>query len=429
MRIAILDDYQNVALESADWSGLQKDCEIISFTDHLDDRDALAARLSDFEIVGIMRERTPFPRDLIEQLPKLQLLVTTGMRNAAIDLVAAREHGIVVAGTSSSGRSTLELTFGLMLALTRNIAAEDAAMRGGGWQSTIGGELKGKTLGVLGLGRIGIPVSEVARAFGMSVIAWSENLTAQRARECNVDYAGKEELLAAADIISIHLVLSDRTRGLIGADAFGAMKRSALLINTARGPICTSCAVPWSIRIAACLRTWSRSMRPPYRFRTVKDPTPGGQGRSRQGKMRIAGAVELSPEGEPRRIRLAPIGDFSARSLHAFVAGTSAPGARVITDGWSGYPGLPDHDHQPKVVGATPAHLVLIWIHRVFSNLKRWALGTFHGLRRAHLRRYLDEFVFRWNRRRHTATAFDTLLGIGTRLRPADYRDIVGQRV
>ena len=164
-------------------------------------------------------------------------------------------------------------------------------------------------------------------------------------------------------------------------------------------------------------------------FRTVKDPTTGGQGRSRQGKMRIAGAVELSPEGEPRRIRLAPIGDFSARSLHAFVAGTSAPGARVITDGWSGYPGLPDHDHQPKVVGATPAHLVLIWIHRVFSNLKRWALGTFHGLRRAHLHRYLDEFVFRWNRRRHTATAFDTLLGIGARLRPAGYRDIVGQRV
>ena len=128
-------------------------------------------------------------------------------------------------------------------------------------------------------------------------------------------------------------------------------------------------------------------------FRTAKDPATGGQGRSPQGKMRIAGAVELSPEGEPRRIRLAPIGDFSARSLRAFVAGTSAPGARVISDGWSGYCGLPDHDHQPKVVGATPAHLVLTWIHRVFSNLKRWALGTFHGLRRAHLRRYLDEFV------------------------------------
>ena len=141
-----------------------------------------------------------------------------------------------------------------------------------------------------------------------------------------------------------------------------------------------SCAVPWSIRIAACdLIEIDEATLP---VRTAKDPATGGQGRSPQGKMRIAGAVELSPEGEPRRIRLAPIGDFSARSLRAFVAGTSAPGARVITDGWSGYCGLPDHDHQSKVVGATPAHLVLTWIHRVFSNLKRWALGTFHGLRR-----------------------------------------------
>ena len=163
-------------------------------------------------------------------------------------------------------------------------------------------------------------------------------------------------------------------------------------------------------------------------LRTKQEPPTGGQGRSPQGKMRIAGAVELSPEGEPRRIRLAPIGDFSACSLHAFVAGTSAPGARVITDGWSGYGGLSDHDHAPKIVGTTSAHLVLRWSHRVFSNLKRWALGTFHGLRRPHLRRYLDEFVFRWNRRRHTATAFDALLGIGTRLQPAGYRDIVEQR-
>ena len=142
----------------------------------------------------------------------------------------------------------------------------------------------------------------------------------------------------------------------------------------------------------------------------------------------IAGAVKLSPEGEPCRIRLAPIGDFSARSLRAFVAGTPAPGARVMAEGWRGYCGLPDHDRQPRVVGATPAHLVL-WIHRVFSNLKRRALGTCHGLRRAHLRRYLDEGVFRWNRRRHTATAFDTPLGIGTRLRPADCRDSAGQHV
>ena len=161
----------------------------------------------------------------------------------------------------------------------------------------------------------------------------------------------------------------------------------------------------------------------PLPFRTARDPATGGQGRSPQGKMRIAGAVELSPEGEPCRIRLAPIGDFSARRLRAFVAGTPAPGARVMAEGWRGYCGLPDHDRQPRVVGATPAPLVLTWIHRVFSNLKRRALGTCHGLRRAHLRRYLDECVFRWNRRRHTATAFDTPLGIGTRLRPADCRD------
>ena len=180
--------------------------------------------------------------------------------------------------------------------------------------------------------------------------------------------------------------------------------------------------------IAACLRTWSKSMRPRCRCARSKSRPPAGKAAARKARCGIAGAVELSPEGEPRRIRLAPIGDFSACSLHAFVAGTSAPGARVITDGWSGYGGLSDHDHAPKIVGTTSAHLVLRWSHRVFSNLKRWALGTFHGLRRPHLRRYLDEFVFRWNRRRHTATAFDALLGIGTRLQPAGYRDIVEQR-
>lgn len=237
MRIAILDDYQSVALESADWSALQSDCEIVSFSDHLDDRAALIDRLSDFDIVGIMRERTAFPRDLIERLPRLQLLVTTGMRNAAIDVAAANDQGVVVSGTSSSGRSTLELTFGLMLALSRNIATEHAAMRDGGWQSTIGGELKGKTLGVLGLGRIGVPVCEIANAFGMEVIAWSENLTADRAHECGAAYTTKDALLASADIISIHLVLSDRTRGLIGPQEFAAMKPTAFLINTARGPI------------------------------------------------------------------------------------------------------------------------------------------------------------------------------------------------
>lgn len=169
-------------------------------------------------------------------------------------------------------------------------------------------------------------------------------------------------------------------------------------------------------------------------LRRRDDPPAGGQGRSAQGKMRVAGAVELSPEGRPRRIRLAPIQDFSAASLRPFVARVAAPGAVVITDGWSGYLGLPDHAHTPKVIGQMAAHVVLRWTHRVFANLKRWGLGVFHGLRRQHLRRqhlrrYLDEFVFRWNRRRHTAAAFDTLLGIGARLMPATHRDFVEQRV
>ncbi len=164
-------------------------------------------------------------------------------------------------------------------------------------------------------------------------------------------------------------------------------------------------------------------------LRRKDDPPAGGQGRSAQGKMFVAGAVELSPDGKPRRIRLAPIADFSAATLTPFVAGVAAPGARVVTDGWSGYAGLPDHVHDARVVGRMAAHVVLKWTHRVFSNLKRWALGTFHGLRRQHLKRHLDEFVFRWNRRRHTAAAFDTLLGIGARLAPATARDFVEQRV
>lgn len=164
-------------------------------------------------------------------------------------------------------------------------------------------------------------------------------------------------------------------------------------------------------------------------LRRRNDPPAGGQGRSPVGKMLVAGAVELSPGGHPRRIRLAAIRDFSAASLRPFVGSVAAPGATVVTDGWSGYLGLPDHGHAPKVVGKMAAHVVLRWTHRVFANLKRWGLGVFHGLRRPHLHRYLDEFVFRWNRRRHTASAFDTLLGIGARLEPATSRDFVEQRV
>ena len=162
--------------------------------------------------------------------------------------------------------------------------------------------------------------------------------------------------------------------------------------------------------------------------RTKTDPISGGRGRSGIGKLLVAGAVELSAEGQPRRIRLAPIADFSAATLGAFVTAAATPGATVITDGWRGYGGLDRHDHRPKTIGKMAAHVVMKWVHRVFSNLKRWALGTFHGFRRAHLQRYLDEFVFRWNRRRHTQAAFDTLLGIATRRQPATYRDVVDQR-
>jgi len=166
-------------------------------------------------------------------------------------------------------------------------------------------------------------------------------------------------------------------------------------------------------------------------LRRKHDPLDHGRGRGRSavGKMLVAGAVELSPEGEPRRIRLAAIADFSAPTLTAFVDGAAAPGAKVITDGWKGYADLPRHEHVPKTIGAMAAHVVMKGVHRVFSNLKRWALGTFHGFRRAHLRRYLDEYVFRWNRRRHTRAAFDSLLGLATRLPPATYRDVVDQQV
>ena len=237
MRIAILDDYQNIALDLADWTRLPADCDIVSFNDHIGDLDELVSRLIDAEIICIMRERTPFPRELMARLPNLRLLVTTGMRNAAVDFSAAHDLGVVVSGTGSAGGSTLELTFGLMLALSRHIHTEHAAMREGRWQSTVGSELKGKTLGLLGLGRIGAPVAKVAQAFEMSVVGWSQNLTIDQAEACGVRYVDKDELFRTADIVSIHLVLSDRTRGLIGVEELSAMKSSALLINTARGPI------------------------------------------------------------------------------------------------------------------------------------------------------------------------------------------------
>jgi phosphoglycerate dehydrogenase-like enzyme len=251
-RVAVLDDYQGVALAMADWRVLPRDCEVRVFRDHLSDRDAVARRLRDFEIVTCMRERTPFPRDLLERLPNLRLLVTTGMRNAAIDVEAATSLGILVCGTAGGPESPpAELTWGLILALARHIPVEDAATRRGSWGTTIGLSLEGRVLGVLGLGRLGAAVARVGVAFQMSVIAWSHNLTAERAAQCGATLVPRDELMARSDIVTIHVQLSERTRGLIGRRELGLMKPTAYLVNTARGPIVDEPALVEALRTRA----------------------------------------------------------------------------------------------------------------------------------------------------------------------------------
>ena len=237
IRIAILEDYQNVALEMADWSPLAGRADITVFNDHLSNLDEIVDRLLPFDVVCLMRERTPLPRAVIERLPRLKLIASTGTRNAAIDMDAAAERGIVVAHTGYDGRSTVEMTWALILACVRQVALENAHLRAGGWQRTLGDGLHGKTLGVLGLGNIGSEVARIGLAFGMDVIAWSQNLTPDKAHACGVRLASKDELLRNADILTIHLVLSQRTKGLVGAAELRAMKPSARLINTSRGPI------------------------------------------------------------------------------------------------------------------------------------------------------------------------------------------------
>lgn len=235
-RVAILDDYQDVARRLADWKSLP--AEVVVFRDHLADESKVADRLADFDVVVAMRERTPFPRSLFERLPRLRLLVTTGMRNASIDLRAAADRGVVVSGTAGLPSPTAELTWALILALVRHVPREDRATREGRWQETLGTTLKGRTLGVLGLGQLGSRVARVGKAFEMDVIAWSQNLTAERATAVGATLAGsRDELLVRADIVTIHLVLSDRTRGLVGARELGLMRPTAYLVNTSRGPI------------------------------------------------------------------------------------------------------------------------------------------------------------------------------------------------
>ncbi len=237
-RVAVLDDYQRAAAVMADWSSLPRGTDVEFFHDHVADVDDLAARLAPFDVVVAMRERTAFGRDLLERLPGLRLLVTTGPFNAAIDVRAAATRGVLVCGTGGTIAPTAELTWGLILAALRHIPTEDAAIRAGAWQRTVGSSVRGRTLAVLGLGRLGALVARVGDAFGMDVIAWSQNLTDERCAQVRgVTRVDKDELFARADVLSIHLVLSDRTRGLVGARELAMMRPSALLVNTSRGPI------------------------------------------------------------------------------------------------------------------------------------------------------------------------------------------------
>ncbi|MDQ2661803.1 MAG: D-2-hydroxyacid dehydrogenase family protein [Actinomycetota bacterium] len=235
MRIAVLDDYQGVATDAADWASL--DADVTVFRHHLGDADAVVDALDGFDVIVAMRERTAFPRAVLSRLPRLRLLVTTGMRNAAINLAAAEELGIVVCGTELLVAPTVELTWALILGLVRDVASDDAVIREGGWQTSVPMDLEGSTLGVVGLGRLGQRVTAVARAFGMHVIAWSPHLTEERAAEAGAEFVTKAELFERADIVTIHMPLVEETRGLIGVDDLRRMPRTALLVNTSRGPI------------------------------------------------------------------------------------------------------------------------------------------------------------------------------------------------
>ncbi|WP_397453831.1 D-2-hydroxyacid dehydrogenase family protein [Pseudomonas lurida] len=237
VQIAVIDDWQNVASGVVDWSVLETVGQVHFLHDYPADTATMIERLKGFEVICVMRERSPFDKALLQGLPKLKLLVTGGMRNAAIDIAAAKAQGIQVCGTDSYKHAAPELTWALIMASTRNLVAEANSLRAGNWQVGLGGDLYGKTLGILGLGSIGQKVAKFAQAFGMRVIAWSENLTPERAAQSGVTWVSKQALFEQADILTVHLVLSDRSRGLVDAQALGWMKPGARLVNTARGPI------------------------------------------------------------------------------------------------------------------------------------------------------------------------------------------------
>jgi phosphoglycerate dehydrogenase-like enzyme len=237
MKVAILDDYQNAALESADWAPVTAKAEITVFTDHLEETGPLIERLAPFDVVCVMRERTPLSREVLQRLPRLKLIASTGPVNASIDLQAVRERGIAVTNTGYGSTPAIELTWALILAATRHLVQESNSMRGGGWQTALGRELRGRTLGIVGLGNVGSEVARIGLAFGMTVVAWSQNLTAEKAAASGAKAVSREQLFGVADIVSIHLISSARTRGLIGARDLALMKATSILVNTSRGEI------------------------------------------------------------------------------------------------------------------------------------------------------------------------------------------------
>jgi phosphoglycerate dehydrogenase-like enzyme len=274
LSIAVLDDYQGVARAMADWTPVEARARVDVFSDHLSETDAVVRRLLPYDVVCVMRERTPLGRDLIERLPRLKLICSTGGRNASVDVAAAAERGIEVRHTGYTSTPTVELTWALILAGARHVTTESASLRGGGWQVTVGDDLATKTLGILGLGRVGSQVAKVGLAFGMHVIAWSQNLTVAAAEGAGARLVAKEELLRQSDIVSIHLVLSARTVGLIGAAELELMKPTARLVNTSRGPIVVESALTEALtagRIAgAALDVFDTEPLPPdHPFRRI----------------------------------------------------------------------------------------------------------------------------------------------------------------
>lgn len=237
MKIAVLDDYQNAALQMADWTSLGKVAEITVFNDHLFGQAEIAERLKPFDVICLMRERTPVNRELLSKLPNLKLIISTGLRNASIDSAAVRELGIQLENTGYVGSGAPELTWALLMAIARKIPQENASIKNGGWQNTIGTDIKGKTIGIIGLGNIGAKIASIAHIFDMNVIAWSENLTEEKSTAKGAQLVSKEYLFENADFITVHLVLSERSKGIIGASDLGLMKPTAYVINTSRGPL------------------------------------------------------------------------------------------------------------------------------------------------------------------------------------------------